>query len=189
MIWVTIFHSGFILYLCCCRLCRGRLCSLCAESHVHSLSSSKWFLLPTSVAPVFLPLTSAIWFLSCSLFLAGAVLSVQWHYSYQPKGNVWWSIIRTLLPGLLWHNFSHGIGEDSEAGMGADGNRWNRCVSWAEVAPAGECAGTVQPQQPGSRGPKGVPPSSHSLLHRLSASWGNFWWFWELPLLTFFCSC
>lgn len=129
VIEITIFHSGFISYLCCCWLCHGRLCSLCVESHVHSLSSSKWFSLPTSVAPVFLCLTSAIWFLSCLLFLAGTVLSVQWHNSYQLKGNLWWSIMKILLLGLLWHNFSHGIVEGSETGTGADSSHLNQCVS------------------------------------------------------------
>ena len=73
---------------------------------------------------------------------------------YQLKGNLWWSIIRTLLPGLLWHNFSHGIGEDGETG--ADGNHLNQYINWTQIAPTEECTWTVQPRQPCSRGLKGV---------------------------------
>lgn len=81
-------------------------------------------------------------------------------------------------------------------GPGADGNYLNHCINRAEISPTEECTWTVQPQQPCSRGLKGVLLSSAFPLpphtsyvgcqHLEGISDGCTG---TLPLLTFYCSC
>lgn len=123
---------------------------------------------------------------------------MQWHYSYQLKGNVWWSIIRTLLPGLLWHNFSYGIGEDSETGRELMEITWIAALTEQASFPLKRVLGQCSHGSPIAGCQKGCshPPCSPSpppppLLyigcqHLEGISDGCMG---ILTFLTFFCSC